>query len=237
VLNLPFSIDHLADGTALLERAVRLEPSFAVAKAFLAATLINSNASAPGATYELSRAEALLADAAAISPNSLTVLSVSVYLLRAQWHWKEALATAQRLMELYPTNPEAYNQLATMKFATGALDEAIALQENSIRLDPRNPWLFERYQRIGYGLLVLNRERESIPWFERALASNADIPPSPRLNIYRQMATAYALIGNSDEAKRVLGEAGRLDHFTTVRSGADQLHHRMAGAHLCLRAG
>ena len=178
VLNLPFSMDHLAEGKALLERAVRLEPSFAVAKALLAAALINSgNSSTPGVIYELPRAETLLAEAAAISPNSLTVLAVSVYLLRTQWHWNEALATARRLMELYPTNAESYNQLATMKFATGALDDAIPLQENSIRLDPRNSWLFERYQRIGYALLVLNREQESIPWFERALASDADLPP------------------------------------------------------------
>ena len=40
---------------------------------------------------------------------------------------------AQRFMELYPTNAEAYNQLATMKFATGAMDEAIPLQE---KVDP-----------------------------------------------------------------------------------------------------
>jgi adenylate cyclase len=218
VLNLPFSTDRLAEGQSLLERAVQLEPSFAVAKATLAAVLINAGNSTPGAIYELPRAETLLAEASAISPNSLTVLSVSVFLLRTQWHWNEALAMAQRLMELYPTNAESYNQLATMKFATGTVDEAISLQENSIRLDPRSKWLFERYQRIGYGLLVLNHEQESIPWFERALASDADLPPNISSEIYRQMAAAYALMGHPDEAKRVLSEAGRLDHFVTARS-------------------
>ena len=110
-------------------------------------------------------------------------------------------------MELYPTNAESYNQLATMKFATGALDDAIPLQENSIRLDPRNSCLFERYQRIGYALLVLDREQELIPWFERALASDADLPQVIVRRLSRAMAAAYALMGHSDEAKEVLGEA------------------------------
>jgi adenylate cyclase len=218
VLNLPFSSEHLAEGKALLEQAVQLEPSFAVAKATLAAVLINTFNATAGANNEVSRAEALLAEAATTSPNSLTILAVSVYVLRTQWRWNEALAAAQRLMDLYPTNPEAYNQLATMKFATGALNEAIALQENSIRLDPRNPFLFERYQRIGYALLVLGRELEALPWFERALASNADLPASNRSAIYRQMASSYALMDHLDEAQRLADEADHLDHFTTVRS-------------------
>ena len=147
------------------------------------------------------RAAALLSDAAAIRPNSAYVLPVTVYLLRAQWHWSEALAVAQRFMELYPNDPEAYNQLATMKFATGAMDEAIPLQEKSIRLDPRNSFLFERYQRIGYALLVLDREQESIPWFERALASDPTCLRYYAARNYQGLAAAYALSGHSDEAK------------------------------------
>jgi adenylate cyclase len=220
VFNLPYSLQHSAEAKALLERAVQLDPSFADAKAVLAGALINSyvDDSPTRAGDELQRAAALLSDAAAISPNSAHVLARTVFLLRMQWHWSEALAVAQRLMELYPNDAESYSQLATMKFTTGAMDEAIPLQEKSIRLDPRNNFLFERYQRIGYALLVLGREQESISWFERSSASNPGIPPIARARIFDGLAAAYALSGRSAEAHQAAAEAERADPFATVRS-------------------
>ena len=220
VLNQPFSTKPLTEAKPLLEQAIQLDPSFAPAKASLATVLINSYFSdiPTSAGDELQRAAALLSDAAAISPNSAYVLPRTVYLLRAQWHWSEALAVAQRFMELYPNDAEAYNQLATMKFATGALAEAIPLQETSIRLDPRNSFLFERYQRIGYALLVLGREQELISWFERAVASNQDLSSFYAAKNYLGLAAAYALSGRSAEAHQAAAEAERVDRFTTVRS-------------------
>ena len=125
---------------------------------------------------------------------------------------------AQRMMDLYPKDAEAYNQLATMKFATGAIEEAIPLQEDSIRLNPRDPFLHERYQRIGYAMLILDREQESIPWFKRSLASDPDMPQNESAKDYRGLAVAYASGGHAEEAKEALAEAARLDHFATARS-------------------
>ena len=183
----------------------RLDPSFAVAKAVLAAYLLNTRRSPDAEPEAVTRAAALLSDAAAVRPESLKVLAVSVYLLRTQWHWSEALAMAQRMMDLYPKDAEAYNQLATMKFATGAIEEAIPLQEDSIRLNPRDPFLHERYQRIGYAMLILDREQRSIPWFKRSLASDPDMPQNESAKDYRGLAVAYASGGHAEERKRGIG--------------------------------
>src|SRR5690348_12074682 len=121
------------------------------------------------------------------------------------------------MMDLYPSNPEAYNQLATMKFAVGQLEEAVRLQEKSIRLDPRSIWLYERYQRIGYALMLLGHPQESLSWFQSALAASPE-RPTPKSSIYRQMAVAYFSIGRTEDAKQALVENARLNWLETARS-------------------
>ncbi len=141
---------------ALLERAVQLDPSFARAKAFLARTLIDQFADAPEGRTEdkLTRAATLLSDAEAIIPSSKRVLIGRASLLWWQERYPEALAAAQRLMEVYPNDADANTMLAILTLATGGADEAIPLFEKAIRLDPRGSFLAWRYRRIGYALLV-----------------------------------------------------------------------------------
>ena len=119
----------------------------------------------------------------------MTVLHNSVYLLRTQRNWFAALAAAQRMMDLYPNDAEAYNQLATMKLTMGRLDEAIPLLEKSVRLNPRSQWLHERFQRIGYALTMLGRQQEAVPWLQRALVSSPGVAFVCGL-IYRLLAVA-----------------------------------------------
>lgn len=213
LLILPFSVERSAEGASLLERAIQLDPSLALAKVNLANVLINT-----GNANARARAAVLVSEAAALNPNASFVLSTSVFMLRSQGHFSEAFATAQRMMDLYPNDPESYNQLGTMMLAVGRLEEFIPLEERSVRCDPLSPYLFERYQRIGYAQMLLGHEEEAVPWFERSLASNPDVPPEGRADTYRQLAVAYTLNGRSDQARKALTEAVRLAPFETARS-------------------
>jgi TolB-like protein/class 3 adenylate cyclase/Tfp pilus assembly protein PilF len=217
---LPYTPEHFTEARKLLERAVQLDPSFAHAKTFLASVLVaivNNNQAIDGGADEFTRAAALTSEAAIQTPDSWFVLASRAYLLRSLGRWGDALATAQRMMDLYPSNAEAYNQLATMKLAVGRLDEAIPLQKASIRLDPRNTWLFERYENVGYALMLRERPQEALIWFQRALAASPE-RPGPRSRLFRKMAVAYALDNHADDAKQALAENARLNWFETARS-------------------
>jgi adenylate cyclase len=218
--NLPYNLERSAEASALLERAVQLDPSFARAKAFLARTLIDQFADAPEGRTEdkLTRAATLLSDAEAIIPSSKRVLIGRASLLWWQERYPEALAAAQRLMEVYPNDADANTMLAILTLATGGADEAIPLFEKAIRLDPRGSFLAWRYRRIGYALLVLGREQESIPWLQRALAANPHAPAKQVAQVYRLLAAAFALTGHADDAHRAITDGDHLHHFTTVRS-------------------
>jgi tetratricopeptide (TPR) repeat protein len=216
--NLPYSLERYVERRRLLEQAVQLAPSFAIAKASLGGTLVNINTERSTGVDpdELLQAAALLSEAAAISPDSRIVLQASVFLFRVQRHWSAALAAAQRMMDLYPNDGEANNQLGTMKLATGQLDEALPLLERSVRLDPRSQWVHERYWRIGYALTLLGRPQEAVPWLQQALASSPD-HIGKRAWIYLELAVAQELAGQSVDARQALAEAVRLVPFVTAR--------------------
>jgi adenylate cyclase len=218
--NQPFSLPRLAEIRNLYERAVQLDPSSADAKADLANVLIEQSNDIPDGTNEdkRTRAATLLSEAASLNASSSEVLSARAFLLRAQQRWPEAMAAAQRLIDVDPNNEDGYNDLANVKMVTGDKDEAISLFKKAIRIDPRNPYLYNRYRRIGYCLLVLAREQESIEWLQRALAANPEAPALDRATNYRYLAAAYALTGHSDDAHRALTEANHLWPYATVRS-------------------
>jgi tetratricopeptide (TPR) repeat protein len=95
--------------------------------------------------------------------------------------------------------------LGECKLLTGSIDEAIPLEEQAVRLGPRDPYVFNRYLVIGKVHLLQSRIEEAIVWLERARIGN---PGSPWP--YLWLASAYALKGETDGAAAELAEAGRL---------------------------
>ena len=166
----------------------------------------------------IARAASLVASAVEIEPGSQRLISVRANLLRAQGHWAEAVPIFQHLIELYPNTHWAPRLFGFLKLAIGQADEAIALLQRSIRLDPLSPFNRTSYQRIGIGLLLLGREEPSIEWLQRALSAGGMAPPIWRAQCYLFIASAFALLGRINAAHSALAEANRLWPFATVRS-------------------
>ena len=91
------------------------------------------------------------------------------------------------------------------KLRTGSIEETIPLEEQAIRLSPRDPNVFNRYLVIGQVHLLQSRTEEAIVWLERARTGN---PGSPWPHAW--LASAYALNGDLDRAAAELAEARRL---------------------------
>jgi tetratricopeptide (TPR) repeat protein len=97
------------------------------------------------------------------------------------------------------------SHIGRCKTRLGLLDEAIALHEQAIRLDPIGPNIAIYYLRIGSARLLQSRAREAITWLEKARAAN---PQHPWVRAH--LTAAYALDGQTDRAVAELAEARRL---------------------------
>jgi tetratricopeptide (TPR) repeat protein len=84
----------------------------------------------------------------------------------------------------------------------GPIEEVIPLQEQAIRLSPRDPLISNMYDRIGIAHLLQSRIDEAIVWFEKARGANP-----ARSNPHAALAAAYALRGETDRAAAELVEA------------------------------
>jgi adenylate cyclase len=126
-------------------------------------------------------------------------------LLRADGQCDQAIPEFEMVIRSNPNASGAFFQLAVCKLLTGAIDETIALEEQSIRLSPRDPDIFNRYLVIGEVHLLQSRTEEAISWLEKARSGN---PASAYPHAW--LASAYALRGEIDRAAAELAEARRL---------------------------
>jgi tetratricopeptide (TPR) repeat protein len=92
------------------------------------------------------------------------------------------------------------------EFYTGSTEEAILLQEQAIRLSPRDPLVGAFYQRIGIAHLLQSRTDEAIPWFKKARGSYPG-----HSGAHAWLASAYALKGDTERGAAELAEACRLN--------------------------
>jgi adenylate cyclase len=164
------------------------------------------------------RANTLLAAAQSIAPHDEDVMIGALRLLYVQGDWSRMTAAAQHVMDRYPNSVFGYLYLARGKIFTGKAGEALPLLAKTIQLNPRDPYLWDRFWRTGFAMLLVGRYEESIIWHERALAIYPDAPPHLCANRYRHIAAALALSGRADEGRRALSEATRHWPFATVRS-------------------
>jgi adenylate cyclase len=164
------------------------------------------------------RAVELLAAAQSIAPQDEDVMVSTVRLLEAQEKWWEMVAAAQRIIDCYPNSVFGYLYLARGKIATGKAETAIPLLARTIQLNPRDPYLWDRYWRTAFALQLIGRYDDSITWHQRALAVCPDVTPRLRAYRYLDMASAWALDGHVEEARRAIAEAQRNWPFATVRS-------------------
>jgi TolB-like protein len=203
----PPSRDRDAEVISLYERGLALDPRSVDAQSWLAAVLagrmMNGMSDSPAA--DIKRAESLAAQALATSPRSPLAHWANGQVLRAQKRFEEAIPEYETVLAFNRNFPHAIAALGECKLWTGAMEEAIFLQEQAIRISPRDPLIHAYYGRIGLVHLLQSRTDESIPWLEKA--RNANPVHSQR---HAHLASAYALKGDTERAAAELAEARRL---------------------------
>jgi adenylate cyclase len=213
----PPSRGKYAEQISLLERALALDPQSVEAQSRLAATLMSRVMSgmADSAAADIVRAERLTAQALVASPRSPLAHMAKGQILRAQRRFEEAIPEYEAVIAFNRNSVGALHPLAQCKLFAGSIEEAIPLEEQAIRLSPRDSELRGVwYSQIGLVHLLQSRTDEAILWQEMARGAMPERP-----DVHANLASAYALKGESEHAAAELAEARRLvadDRYTSI---------------------
>lgn len=191
------------DSTAivLLERAVRLDPSFAVAYAFLARAYgLRALQMAPDDTTAAEHAAVAVEKALRLDPDlgeAHWARGMNLWGPRDHFAVEFAVAEYRRALELNPNLDDVHHQLGVVYLHVGLLDKAIAELQKTLVLDPGNRFAEHR---IGVALVDEGRYEEGL----RALRA---VPPSfnPALWYYH-VTWALLYLGRDDEASTLIDE-------------------------------
>jgi adenylate cyclase len=162
---------------------------------------------------DLARAEGLVNQALAAFPRNPTAHMAKGDVLRAQGRCEEAIPEYETVLAINRNDAHALDFLADCKLLRGSMEEVITLEEQAIRLSPRDPRLGYFYFRIGQSQLLQSRNDEAILWLERARCAVPELPFPHAL-----LASAYGLKGEIERAAAELAEARRLSKYQRYMS-------------------
>src|SRR5262249_56265594 len=105
----------------------------------------------------------------------------------------EAIAEYETVLAINRNDAHALDFLADCKLLRGSMEEVVTLEEQAIRLSPRDPRLGYFYLRIGQAHLLQSRTNEAIPWLEKAHRAGPELPFPHAL-----LASTYGLKGETE---------------------------------------
>jgi len=228
----PISRERNAEGIRLLELALALDPHSAEAQSMMAGALAGRvlNGLSDSTAADLERAKGLSEQALAASPRSPIAHIARAHLLRAQRRYAEAIPEYETALAYNRNYVYAYFALGQCKLHTGSLEETIPLVERAIRLSPRDSELGVWYQQIGNVHLLQSHTDEAVFWLEKA---RNHTPAHPMIR--GDLASAYALDGQTERATAELAEARRLspdDRFSSIARLKEARNFEMLTAHI-----
>jgi adenylate cyclase len=157
------------------------------------------------AAADIARAEELIDQALAAQPRSAYAHYVKGKVLNQQNRLQEAILEFETSLGMNQNAAVSSHWLALCKLATGAIEEVVPLEQQAIRVSPRDPNIGWWYRVIGTVHLLQSRNDEAILWLEKARRS------IPAASIVRaHLAAAYGLKGETDRASAELAAAQRL---------------------------
>ena len=196
-----YSPDHMREAVGFYERAVQLDPDFALAWARLSRAngRIYFNCDDTTCIARREAAKRALENAQKLQPNSPeTMLALGYYQYSVLGDYGPAKATFERVNKMLPGSSEVPYALALVTRRKGQWDESVAYWERALALDPRNVELLmpaaETYD-------MLRQFPAALKLLDRAL----DITPNnPDMIAFK--ANIYQSQGNLQEAARLLSE-------------------------------
>jgi tetratricopeptide (TPR) repeat protein len=202
-----YSQDPEEKAAGFFERAVQLDPNFALAWARLSRVdarvyfvRYDTTTAARGGA-----AKRALQNAQKLEPSSPeTLLALGYYQFYVLLDYGAAKTTFDRVRKMLPGSSEALYALARVTRRQGPWDQSIAYFEQALTLDPRN---VELLVDAAWTYTMLRQFAAALKLYDRAL----DITPN-NPDVMAAKASIYQAQGNLEEAARFLSE---IDEQTT----------------------
>ena len=186
---------------------MQLDPGSVEAQFRLAGALANRQLDGFGwSVADIEQAEALSLQALAAAPRNPVAHSARAQVLRAQGRLDEAISEYEIALASDRNNVYALANMGRCRMFIGPIEDGISAQQQAIRLSPRDPNIGLWYFRIGQGRLLQSRFEEAILWLEKARVALPELAAH-----HADLAAAYALHGDAEQAATELTEAQRLD--------------------------
>jgi TolB-like protein/Tfp pilus assembly protein PilF len=195
-----YSNDLVREAISFYERAVQLDPNFAIAWARLSradAYLYFRFGDTTAARRDAARQA--LENAQKLEPNSPgTLLAKGWYQYHVLRDYGLAKTTFKQVSKMLPSSSEVPSALGAITRREGNWDESVAYWEQALSLDPRNreilfdaAWTYARLRQFPAALKLYDRELDIIPNDAEVIAVKARV---------------YQAEGNLQEAAKLLSE-------------------------------
>ena len=145
-----FTPDGLQKAIEYFNRAIELDPGYALAYAGLADAYTTASDWVLPPREALPKAEAAARKALVFDPNLAEAHAALAHALMHQWKLDDAGKEFQRAMELNPNNTAFYFIYAEYFSALGQEDRALAELDKAIKLDPLSPEINSFYGWVYY---------------------------------------------------------------------------------------
>lgn len=172
----------LDDAVERYDRAIRLDPDYALAYAWKARMLVDTLAggvlSGEKAEEAFAQADAAIVQAMRLAPKQASTRIARGYLLmQRDFDWHGAEAELKRAVELAPDDGDALYMLGLARASQGDLAQAVELTRKALKLDPRNAYV---YRALASYLMSMGRLDEA----EQGIAKAIEIEPAAIYNHY-----------------------------------------------------
>jgi len=190
------SRDENRKARELYQKALELDPDFAMAYAMLAWTHAFEAMNGWSEVREdsLSQAQALATHAIALDETLPVAYFVTGLVYREREEYKKALVEAEKAIAYDPNYANAHVLLATLLYYTGRPQEGLEKIQKAMQLNPHHPYNYPFH--LGQAYFILGRYQEAIDALEQGLETN---PSSERMRVW--LAAAYARSGRNEDAR------------------------------------
>jgi len=193
------SVDERREAAGFFERAVQLDPNFAIAWARLSYVnaVIYFNGYNATTAARGDAAKRALEQAQKLEPNSPeTLLALGNYQYLVLRDYGAAKTTFERVSEMLPSSSEVPAALGRIMRREGNWDQSIAYFERALALDPRNVTLLVD---VGLTYGALRQFPAALKRYDQAL----DVTPNDQETMATK-ASVYQAQGNLQEAAKLL---------------------------------
>ena len=198
------TIDGLKRGIGLMNKAIALDPTYALAYAGLADAYADASSVYLSASEARPRVRAAAEHALRLDASLAEAHAMLGYIKGTQdWHWAEAEQELQRTIALRPSYARAHEAYGHILMMQGRADDAIAAMTRARNLDPLSDLINAT---LGWFYYLSRRNQEALAWSRRLVELDPKL-----IAAHYNLGMVYEQMGRYREAVAAFQEAKNLD--------------------------